>query len=215
MQLIKTAFQCDLTRVASYTFGWGNSDIHFSKVLPNAASMVGTTNTEGYHNISHNGGGDTHDQAQFAIDKYFCSVVAGLLIDMKATTDDLNGGNMLDNTLVVFWNECSVGNPHDTQDMPTLLFGGKFLKLNGGHYFDYGTLNRQGRYMSDFWVQTSKAWAPMASRGTPHSRSYGAPSGTRATSTASTVERLSSYFTIIRATPPENIEAYRIPCASS
>ena len=42
-----------------------------------------TINGEGYHNISHGGGGDTHDQAQFAIDKYFCSVVAGLLVEMK------------------------------------------------------------------------------------------------------------------------------------
>jgi len=177
MQLIKTAFQCDLTRVASLTFGWGNSDIHFSKVLPNASSMVGTTNTEGYHNISHNGGGDTHDQAQFAIDKYFCSVVNGLLMDMKATPDDLNGGNMLDNTLVVFWNECSVGNPHDTKDMPTLLFGGKFLKMNGGRYFDYSSLNNgSGRFMSDFWVQTSKAWAQAAGvTGYTPLSSYGAP----------------------------------------
>jgi hypothetical protein len=26
------------------------------------------------------------------------------------------------------------------QDMPTLLFGGKFLKMNGGRYFDYNTV---------------------------------------------------------------------------
>jgi len=173
MQLIKTAFQCDLTRVISYTFSWGNSDIHYAKFLPNSSSTVGTINGEGYHNISHGGGGDTHDAAQFAIDKYFCSAVAGLLVEMDAIKEGVDGSTMLDNTLVVFWNECSFGGTHDWLNMPTLLFGGKFLKMNGGRYFDYNTVG--GRYMSDFWVTTSKAWAAHGVTGYTPITSYGAP----------------------------------------
>jgi hypothetical protein len=160
MQLIKTALECDLTRVITYTFGWGNSGIHFNKVLPMTGMGLSTDDTEGYHDISHNGAstpGQNVNLAQYNIDKYFCSVVAGLLADMDTVKDGVDGSTLLDNTLVVFWNECSVGNPHDTQNMPVLAFGGKFLKMQGGRYLDF--TGAGGRYMSDFWVTTSKAWA--------------------------------------------------------
>jgi hypothetical protein len=176
MDLIKTAFQCDLTRVITYTFGWGNCGVHFSNVLAGVPGAIGITDTESYHNISHNGGGDTHDQAQFAIDRYFCTTVANLLSDMDDIQDGPDGSTLLDNTLVVFWNECSVGNVHDTQNMPVLLFGAKFLNLQGGRYFDFSAPNNgSDRFMSDLWVQVSKAWstAPGVTGYSPLS-SYGA-----------------------------------------
>jgi hypothetical protein len=82
-------------------------------------------------------------------------MTAKLLLDMKNTPDGAGPGSLLDNTLVVFWNECSDGNSHGTADMPVLVFGGKFLKLQGGKFLDFG---KNGRYMSDFWVQTAQAW---------------------------------------------------------
>lgn len=33
LEIIKTSFQCDLTRVASFSFGWGNLGIRFSSVV--------------------------------------------------------------------------------------------------------------------------------------------------------------------------------------
>jgi hypothetical protein len=162
MQIIKTMFQCDITRVASFTFGYGNSGIRFSNVLA-AAGLVDTykdtkggviTDTEGHHNISHNGG-TGYIEAQYIIDKVYCDIVAKLLADMKATPDGVGPGSLLDNTLVIFWNECSAGNPHDTVDMPVLVFGGKFLNLQGGKYVQFG---RSARTMADFWVQTAQAW---------------------------------------------------------
>lgn len=163
LEIIKTAFQCDLTRVANFTFGWGNSGIRFSTVVPKVLPDVTVDDVEGYHAISHDNGGSTKANphvSQFGIDKYFCYMTAKLLEDLANTPDGMTGGSLLDNTLVVFWNECSVGNSHDTQNMPVLLFGGKFLKLNGGHFFDFsGAAAGKGRYMSDFWVQLSKRWA--------------------------------------------------------
>jgi len=162
MQIIKTMFQCDLTRVASFTFGYGNSSIAFSNVLQ-VAGLVDQykdtagaviTDTEGHHNISHNGG-TGYRQAQYIIDKVYCDIVAKLLEDMKATPDGLGPGSLLDNTLVVFWNECSEGNPHAMNDMPVLVFGGKFLNLQGGKYLQFG---KNARTMADFWVQTAQAW---------------------------------------------------------
>jgi Protein of unknown function (DUF1552) len=158
-QLIKTAFQCDLTRVASFTFGWGNSGIHFNSVIPKLLPNLKIDDVEGYHAVSHNHGTSPH-QAQYAVDKYFCTMTANLLSDLANTPDAVSGGSLLDNTLVVFWNECSVGNSHDTHNMPVLLFGGKFLKLMGGHYFDFSSkAGGAGRYMSDLWTQVSQRWA--------------------------------------------------------
>lgn len=89
-------------------------------------------------------------------------MTASLLLDMKDTPD--GAGSLLDNTLVVYWNNCSIGNSHDTVDIPVLLFGGKFMNLQGGSYLQF-----PHRYMSDFWVATAQRW------GYQEMTSYGAP----------------------------------------
>jgi hypothetical protein len=161
-EIIKASFQCDLTRVATFTFGWGNSGIRFKNVIGALLPSVAMDDVEGYHAVSHNTGTNPH-QGQYAIDKYFCTMTANLLADLASMPDAMSGGSLLDNTLVVFWNECSVGNSHDTKNMPVLLFGGKFLSLAGGHYFDFSTKpGGKGRYMSDLWTQVSKSWADAA-----------------------------------------------------
>ena len=178
-EIIKTMFQCDLTRVITFTFGYGNSSIHFQNVLkdPELAGKYKDTNgnlinnSSGVHDISHNQGGNP-DSAQYIIDKYYCDRTAELLAEMAATPD-IGGGSLLDNTLVVFWNECSNGNAHGAVDMPVLLFGGKFLKLNGGSYVQFGSAQMgqvpngtydipKPPYMSDFWVTTAQAWGHTA-----------------------------------------------------
>ncbi len=159
LQIIKTAFQCDLTRVATFTWGWGNSGVRYKNIVPKLLPDLTMDDNEGYHSVSHNGGPNPH-QGQYAVDKYFCTMTANLLAELAATPDGVTGGSLLDNTLVVFWNECSVGNGHEWTNMPVLLFGGKFLNLQGGHYFDFTNpaLPEKGRYMSDFWTATSKKW---------------------------------------------------------
>ncbi len=158
-KIIKTAFQCDLTRVATFTWGWGNSGIRFKQVITNLFPDAVMDDVEGYHAVSHNTGTNPH-QGQFWVDKYHCQMTANLLAELDATPDDVNGGSLLDNTLVVFWNEASVGVVHGWEDMPVLLFGGKFVNLQGGRYFDFGgQVGGKGRFMSDFWTQLSQQWA--------------------------------------------------------
>jgi len=184
-KIIKTMFLCDVTRVITFTFGYGNSSIHFQNVLQDP-ELVGKykdtngnpiNNGSGCHDISHNQGGNL-DSAQYIIDKYCCDRTAELLAEMSATPD-IGGGSLLDNTAVVFWNECSNGNVHGAVDMPLLIFGGKFLKLKGGSYVQFGAKTGQvpngtyalpkPPYMSDFWVTTAQAWGynAMTSYGDP------------------------------------------------
>jgi len=157
-ELIKSAFLCDLTRVITFTYSWGNSGIRFKNVVPALLPNLKMDDGEGWHGVSHNSGSNP-GQGQFIGDKYFCTMTAKLLADLAATPDGVNGGSLLDNTLVVYWNECSVGNAHGVTDMPVLLFGGKFLNLQGGKYFDFKSKPGGKRYMSDLWTEVSKRWA--------------------------------------------------------
>jgi hypothetical protein len=177
-EIIKTMFQCDLTRVISFTFGYGNSGIHFQNGVLNDPALVGKykdpngkaiADPNGHHDVSHLLNGNSAD-AHYIIDKYYCDRTAELLAEMAATPD-IGGGSLLDNTLVVYWSEVSEGSAHGIVDMPVLLFGGKFLKLKGGSNLQLGTAATNAKfspggtydkgpppYMSDFWVTTAKAW---------------------------------------------------------
>jgi hypothetical protein len=178
-EIIKTLFMCDLTRVISFTFAYGNSQIQFMPpgVLSNSAltgyvdpSGNPISDPDGHHDISHLQGGTDAVNAQYIIDKYYCDRTAELLAEMS-TTPDIGGGSLLDNTLVVYWTEVSDGNAHGAVDMPLVVFGGKFLKLNGGSYLQLGNASTNAQfsptgkytkgpppYVSDFWVTTAQAW---------------------------------------------------------
>jgi hypothetical protein len=139
--------------VASFSFAHGNSFIRFQKLLKGFPN-----DPAGHHDISHEGGA-TAIAAQAAADKYYSERLAELLRDMKATPE--GSGTMLDNTLVVYFNEVSIGADHNSQNMPVLMFGAKALRLNRGSHLKYG-----GRYMSDIWAATATALgAPMQSFG--------------------------------------------------
>ena len=172
-EIIKTMFQCDLTRIVSFTFGYGHSSIHFETVL-NAAPLAGhyvdvngnpISDSASHIDIAQNVGNDPTD-AQYIIEKYYCDRTAELLAEMDATKD-VDGNTLLDNTLVVFWNEVSNGSAHGAVDMPVVLFGGKFLKMNGGSFLTLspGGQSPAGGYARpappwarDLWVTTAQAW---------------------------------------------------------
>jgi hypothetical protein len=176
-EIIKTLFLCDLTRVVSFSFAYGNSGIHFENGVLTNPALAGyvdpngnpINDPDGHHDISHLQGGDAVD-AQYIIDKYYCDMTAAFLAEMAAT-QDVGGGSLLDNTLVVYWTEVSDGNAHGAVDMPLVVFGGKFLKLNGGSYLQLGNPSTSSQfsptghytqppapYASDFWVTTAQAW---------------------------------------------------------
>ena len=177
-EIIKTMFMCDLTRVISFTFGYGNSGIHFQNGVFNDPALAGKyvdlngkaiTDANGHHDISHLVGTGAVDSS-YIVEKYYHDRTAELLAELAATPD-VGGGTLLDNTLVVYWTEVSDGAAHGAVDMPVVLFGGKFLKLRGGSSLQLGdaNVNKQfsagGTYakgpppfVSDLWVTTAQAW---------------------------------------------------------
>jgi hypothetical protein len=141
LAIITAAFQCDLTRVATFSFAHGNSDLRFANVRPDIDY------NNGHHNLSHD---TSATEFQGLVDKAYCESLAKCLQAMKAIPE--GAGNMLDNTLVVFFNECCIGNTHSIENMPILMFGGKNLSLRTGQHLRFA-----GRYMNDVWAAIANA----------------------------------------------------------
>jgi hypothetical protein len=151
LAIIQTAFQCDLTRVATFTFAHGNSDLRFQKI--DAKVDKG----DGHHGVSHDTGAAL---AQERIDQIYSEQLSAALQKMKMVKE--GNGTLLDNTLVVFFNECAIGNTHSIENMPILMLGGKNLGLQTGQHLQFG-----GHTMNDVWAAICGAFKTDPSFGDP------------------------------------------------
>ncbi len=151
-QVLKGAFSCDLTRVASFSFAPEQSGMAFNQIIPNEVK-----NADGHHDISH--AGDPNERG--AIDRWYCSMLAELLLDMKNTPDGA-GTSLLDNTVVAFITGIDDGNAHGRDRMPVVMFGGKSLGMMGGRIVDMG-----GRTMNDVWTSLAQAFGVQGNFGDP------------------------------------------------
>jgi hypothetical protein len=143
LAIILAAFQCDLTRVATFSFAHGNSALRFAKIIPGFNDPGGT----GHHDLSHV---QTATALHSQIDQWYAQQLSTVLQAMKATPD--GAGTLLDSTLVVYFNECCYGWSHSIENMPILMFGGKNLKLRTGQHIKFGM-----RYMNDVWAAAATA----------------------------------------------------------
>lgn len=145
LNIIKVGFQCDLIRAATFTYAHGNSDVQFANLLPNFGTMTG------HHDISHLT--DPESVRRLAdIDQWYCQRLTDFLTDLKNTPES-DGTSMLDNTLVVFISDVSVGAGHLWERMPVTFHGGRSLGLRGGRNVKMG-----GRYMNDIWASVVAAF---------------------------------------------------------
>jgi hypothetical protein len=150
LSIIRCAFQSDLTRVATITFADGNNPMAPKNFVPGSNWSIGSD----HHSVSHSGVSLDSLKAKGGAEKMYADEVARLVIDMQNTPEGPPGETLLDHTLVVYLNECSIGDDHHQQDMPILLIGGKFLKL---HTNDFLKLSAS-RYMNDVWSSVLTAW---------------------------------------------------------
>ena len=152
LAIIRAAFQCDLSRVATFTFADGNNDLHPKSYVPGASFAIDGNHHDG---VSH--GGKTNKDAQLAkkeTDIFYGNLTAKALMDMDKVPEGPAGQTLLDNTLTFYFSECSYGDDHEMIDLCSLLFGGKFLKLNVGNYFNYAPKI----YQNDVWTSLLNAW---------------------------------------------------------
>jgi hypothetical protein len=152
LAIIRAAFQCDLTRVATFTYADGNNDLHPINYVDNPTFKIDGNHHDG---VSH-GGKDNRDSqvAKKETDIFYGNITAKALSDMDKVPEGAPGETLLDNTLTYYMSECSYGDDHEMIDMCTLLFGGKFLKLNVGNYLVYAPKI----YTNDVWTSILNAW---------------------------------------------------------
>jgi hypothetical protein len=147
--LMKLALQMDVTRVITFMFASGNSTVSLGDFLPGYA-------TGALHRIAH-----AYKVAPLtAATRWYCGLVAGYINELAAIKE-ADGSSLLDNTLVPFFSE--VGQFHEHNDIPVVLFGGKKLGLVGGRCLTY-----PGRTPSDIWVDVARLYGvPMMTFGGP------------------------------------------------
>jgi hypothetical protein len=143
LAIILAAFQCDLTRAATFSFAHGNSALRFARIIPGFNDPGGT----GHHDLSHV---MTATALHSQIDQWYSQQLATVLQALKSTPD--GDGTLLDHTLVIYFNECCYGWSHSIENMPILMFGAKNLKLQTGRHLQFGM-----RYMNDVWAAVATA----------------------------------------------------------
>ncbi len=123
MDLLAMALACDITRVG--TLMWTNSTAN------HVLSFVDPAIVEGHHSLAHKGDEDTVKMHQNTlISTWYATQLAGLITRLKGIPE--GAGSVFDNTVILWTNEQSKGNNHDSRGMPYLLAG------SAGGYFSTG-----------------------------------------------------------------------------
>jgi len=121
--LMVLALACDLTRVASWMWvAMGTGGVTFT--------WLGHTNT--HHNLAH----ANALKEMTEINTWFSTQLAYLMSSLDKHPD-VGGGTMLDNTLIVWWNELGNGAAHLANRAPFVLAGGAGGALKMGRFLDY------------------------------------------------------------------------------
>jgi hypothetical protein len=146
--VVRAAFRCDLTRVATFQFSPGTNHVSFGELWPPDSSVFKI-----HHTTSHDP--DSADSLEFLtrVEEWYAARVAGWLTDL-GTTQDLAGGTLLDNMLVPYVTEVGA-RYHNLDNMPFLLFGGDNVGLVGNQVWRSGGGRRS---TNDLWMACASAY---------------------------------------------------------
>jgi hypothetical protein len=133
----KLALQFDVTRIITFMYASGNSQVSLGDYMPGYAKGP-------LHRLAH----AYKTPALIEATRYYCGLTAKFINELAALKE-ADGSSLLDNTLVPFFSE--VAQFHEHNDIPFALFGGKKLGLQGGRALRY-----PGRTPNDVWVDVAK-----------------------------------------------------------
>ena len=126
MDIIATAFACNLTKVASVTFGYpGGGDA-------GGLRMPWLGFTDPLHFVSHNGGDPTKLSRYQQMNAWIASQVAALMDRLAKIPSATGSGTVLDETTIYWFNRHGDGNTHSNDRLPNVILGGT------GGYFKMG-----------------------------------------------------------------------------
>jgi hypothetical protein len=160
LRLIKTAFTCDLARVATFMWSAGTNWVVFPGMFQ-GATIKGNLQSTPHHPPSHSDpSGDTATRDWLNQINIFYSQATATVLQEFATQPDIDGNMLIDNTVIVYLTEVARAWDHNQQNMPLIVFGGKNTKVKGGTYLKVtgGSLATQtggsavNRPFNDFWL---------------------------------------------------------------
>jgi len=136
LRLIKAAFACDYVRVATFMYSAGTNWVVFPSTFQGATISSAALGNNGqstpHHPPSHVDDAPTHAWLN-QINQFYSSMTSTVLQEF-ASTPDVDGNMLLDNTIVVYVTEVARASDHNQQNMPLIVFGGKNTGLKGGTY---------------------------------------------------------------------------------
>ncbi len=123
--LLALAFQCDLTRVATFVFANDGSNRSYPAIgVP-----------DGHHDLSHHGGDPAKQQRIRTINRFHVEQLAYLLEKLKSIPEGT--GSLLDHCLIVYGSGISDGNAHNHEDLPMLVAGRANGTVRPGRHVRY------------------------------------------------------------------------------
>jgi hypothetical protein len=156
LRLIKAAFACDLVRVATFMWASGTSWVQFPGTFQ-GATVEGDVTSAPHHAVAQTMAPATQGWLS-QIDQFYSAATSTVLQEL-ATTPDIDGNMLIDNTVVVYVTEVARAYDSNQQNMPVIVFGGKNTKLNGGTFLKAlgGSLPTQtgatgNRPFNDLWL---------------------------------------------------------------
>lgn len=126
MDMVATAFQCNLTKVASVSFGYpGGGDA-------GGLRMPWLNFTEPMHFISHHANDATRLDKYAKMSTWIAGQIAGLMDRLAAIPSASGTGTLLDETTIYWFNRHGDGDAHTNSQLPNVILGGT------GGYFQMG-----------------------------------------------------------------------------
>jgi Protein of unknown function (DUF1552) len=147
--IIRAAFVCDMTRVATFQWSPGSNEVAFKGLNPGDPQGI-----YNHHPVSHNvsdaqvlepvaANRTAFVQFLVNVEIWYNTRMADFLTTLKSTKD-VFGNPLLDNTVVPYLTEVSIAS-HAHNPMPLAIFGGKNLGFKGGQFAAF-----KGRSYVDF-----------------------------------------------------------------
>jgi hypothetical protein len=131
LALIKAAFACDLTRVATFSWASGTSWVLFPGPF-DGAPLPNNLAAATHHNMADASDAAT-DPWLAKVDAFYARETAQALQEFDAQADS-DGNTLLDNTVAAYVSEGSQMPGHGYTDIPFAVFGGKNTRVQGGKF---------------------------------------------------------------------------------
>jgi len=161
--VIRAAFQCDLLRVATFQWASAVDKVAFKGLKPGDPEGIYR-----HHPLSHRVVGsvdplpsrdEDRDVVAFLanVHTWFNEKTATIVKSFKEATDVL-GNPLLDTTIIPFVTDTADAT-HRRSPLPSLIFGGRALGIQGGQYQNFEGAPRPH---NDVWLSIAQAYFPDA-----------------------------------------------------